>query len=73
MFILPPITSYADSTVNVRVSGVLGQKAENSIEESSTSPIELQGTTILNYSPLNVLTGCLKWKIPANTGVSTGY
>jgi len=27
----------------------------------------------LNYSPLNVLTDCLKWEIPANTDVSTGY
>ena len=27
----------------------------------------------LNYSPLNVLTDCLKWEIPENTSVSTGY
>ncbi|MED3057551.1 hypothetical protein P4280_28615, partial [Bacillus thuringiensis] len=28
---------------------------------------------VLNYSPLNVLTDCLKWEIPANTDVSTSY
>ncbi|MRB06063.1 hypothetical protein GH876_29500 [Bacillus thuringiensis] len=27
----------------------------------------------LNYSPLNVLTDCLKWEIPANTDVSNSY
>ncbi|PEC12835.1 hypothetical protein CN639_27635 [Bacillus toyonensis] len=27
----------------------------------------------LNYSPLNALTDCLKWEIPVNTNVSTGY